>query len=93
METKRVRFSVFGRVQGVGFRWAAERAAEQLGVGGWIANAAARDRVDGAVEGPEPAVAAFLDWLRRGPPSARVDRVVTAEEPLTGTGGFFIREG
>jgi acylphosphatase len=41
----RRRFIVAGRVQGVGFRWYAQRWGERLGLRGWVAN-----RADGTVE-------------------------------------------
>ena len=63
-----------GRVQGVGFRAYAQREARSLGLSGWV-----RNELDGSVsvvaEGPEPAVAAFLAWLRRGPSMAHVTSV------------------
>ncbi len=65
---------VYGRVQGVGFRWFVARRAEEHGVAGEV-----RNLPDGAVEtvaeGPRPALEAFLDDLRSGPPRARVERV------------------
>lgn len=71
---------VSGRVQGVGFRFFTERAARELGVRGWV-----RNLPDGSVEtvaeGEDEAMARFLERLRRGPLSSRVDRV--AEEELT----------
>jgi acylphosphatase len=71
---KRLHATVRGRVQGVGFRAFAAREALRLGLVGWVRNAP-----DGTVavlaQGPADAVDAFLAWLRRGPPSARVTRV------------------
>ena len=56
---------VSGRVQGVGFRFFAERAAREAGVAGWV-----RNRSDGTVEtvveGPESAVGLYLQRLRKG---------------------------
>jgi acylphosphatase len=68
---KRLRATVRGRVQGVGFRASAAREARRLGLGGWV-----RNGNDGGVEvlaqGDTAGVDAFLAWLRRGPPSAHV---------------------
>lgn len=68
------RYRITGRVQGVGFRYAALSEARRLGLAGWV-----RNRPDGSVEalacGDEPALTRFHDWLRSGPPGARVTRV------------------
>jgi acylphosphatase len=88
---KRLRASVRGRVQGVGFRAYAAREARRLGLTGWV-----RNEYDGTVtteaEGPDEAVEAFLGWLRHGPPSARVTGV-DAEWPAAAGDlqGFDIR--
>jgi acylphosphatase len=66
---------VEGRVQGVGFRRFADRAATALGLAGW-----ARNLSDGAVEvlavGPIPALETLRERLADGPPYAAVARVV-----------------
>jgi acylphosphatase len=71
---------IYGRVQGVGYRQSLASEARSLGLRGWV-----RNRSDGSVEaiiqGPSAAVQAALAWARRGPPSARVDRV---EQSLPG---------
>lgn len=65
---------VSGRVQGVGFRAATRREALRLGLQGH-----ARNLPDGRVEvlaaGEADAVAALVEWLHHGPPSARVEAV------------------
>lgn len=74
METQAKQFYVSGRVQGVGFRFFAERTAAKLGVGGY-----ARNLYDGRVEvyaiGVAEQLESLKDALRRGPPLARVERV------------------
>ncbi|HEU5284195.1 MAG TPA: acylphosphatase [Burkholderiales bacterium] len=70
--TKRV--VVHGRVQGVNFREATRLQAQRCNVGGWVRNCD-----DGSVEallhGLPDDVARVLDWMRRGPPAARVARM------------------
>ena len=54
-----------GRVQGVGFRWTATRAADMLGLTGWVYNA-----WDGSVEmevqGDEESIAEMIRTIDRG---------------------------
>lgn len=65
---------ISGRVQGVGYRAWAHRAAMKLGLKGWV-----RNLPDGTVEalacGPEDAVNEFVTMCRRGPMIARVDDI------------------
>lgn len=74
---KTLRLQISGRVQGVWFREAMRLEAERLGVTGWV-----RNRPDGSVEavaqGTDAAVDALVEWAHRGPPQARVERVVQA---------------
>jgi acylphosphatase len=80
---------VKGRVQGVGFRWFAERTARELGVRGWV-----RNLDDGSVEtvaeGNDAAVAAYLARLEKGPHGSRVDAVAIEEASETGFSRFDI---
>jgi acylphosphatase len=81
---------VHGVVQGVGFRWFAERTARALGLHGWV-----RNRADGTVEtlaeGDEQAVGEYLARLRRGPLGSRVDDVVVEEASAEGFSAFEVR--
>ena len=71
---------VRGRVQGVGFRVATRRAAQALGVSGWVANAP-----DGTVhvfaQGDPEAVDEFVVFLSEGPPAATVMGVEAVDKP------------
>ena len=81
---------VHGRVQGVFFRDTTRRLARVEGVAGWVSN-----RVDGTVEalfeGEPEAVERLLDFCRRGPEGATVDRVEVTEVGPAGLEGFTIR--
>jgi acylphosphatase len=86
----RSRVVVHGLVQGVFFRDSARREAATRGVAGWITN-----RPDGAVEavfeGDPEAVAALVDFCRRGPRGADVDSVEESSEEAEGLTGFEVR--
>jgi acylphosphatase len=75
------RCRVSGKVQGVFFRASARQKAEELGCAGY-----ARNLPDGRVEvlavGEPAAVAALIEWLRLGPPAARVTAVEVEELAL-----------
>ncbi|MFC7376371.1 acylphosphatase [Brachybacterium sp. GCM10030267] len=74
---------VSGRVQGVGFRMSAAAEAERLGVGGTVRNLL-DGTVEADVEGAGDAVEAMVDWLRQGPPAARVSDVEVREDAPRG---------
>jgi acylphosphatase len=86
-----VRVLISGRVQGVGFRWAAARKAESLGVHGSVRNLS-DGRVEALIEGDEAPVEQMIDWLRMGPAAARVDDLSLQSMPVTGVDGFHITE-
>lgn len=88
-DTVRKAFLLRGRVQGVGFRWWTKRTADQLGLEGTV-----RNLPDGGVElqmeGPPPAVEEMTTRVRRGPPTARVDRIDELEPEAKPLDGFRI---
>jgi acylphosphatase len=80
---------VYGSVQGVGFRFSVERAANTRRVAGWV-----RNRPDGAVEavfeGAPEDVEALVDFCRRGPRGAEVERVDVEAGSAEGLAGFRV---
>jgi len=84
------RYTVFGRVQGVGYRYFALREADLLGVTGF-----ARNLADGSVEivaeGLEESLAALEERLREGPGFAAVTSVEREDVVPRGDSGFHIR--
>ncbi|HEV8113553.1 MAG TPA: acylphosphatase [Planctomycetota bacterium] len=81
---------VRGVVQGVGFRWHAKERARGLGLAGWVQNLP-DGAVEAWVEGPPQSVDAFVDWIRHGPPAARVESVDLSDAPPTGSVRFEVR--
>jgi len=83
-------YRVRGRVQGVGFRYFVERAANSLGLTGWV-----RNRDDGDVEvyaaGNPAQLSELAGMLWKGPRWAEVRAVDESEAPLEQRQGFFIK--
>lgn len=87
-ETAR-RWLIRGRVQGVGFRYFAQRAGESLGLGGYV-----RNLDDGRVEvyavGPAAKLSELAGMLHRGPRWAEVHAVEEQEAELRSHQSFEI---
>lgn len=79
---------VRGRVQGVGYRVFAARAAERHGVTGWVSNQAG-GTVRAVGEGGEAALRAWLEELRRGPRAGFVTEAIEQWGPPTGRFSSF----
>ncbi|OFZ19350.1 MAG: hypothetical protein A2Z20_01810 [Bdellovibrionales bacterium RBG_16_40_8] len=83
---------VYGRVQGVGFRYFTRNSAIHLGVTGWVRNLH-DGRVELVAHGLPEILIKFKELLRRGPASAKVSsievQVVVTEQSMK---EFEIRE-
>jgi len=88
--TVRRRVTVHGRVQGVGFRLALERAAATQGVAGWVRNTR-YGTVEAVFEGEPEAVDSLVRFCRTGPRGAEVHQVDVDDELPEGLGSFGIR--
>ncbi len=86
------KYVIIGRVQGVGYRFFAERVANQLGLRGYVKNL-----WDGNVEayaiGNEAALEEFKRRLAEGPRSAHVTSVQESDEPIDRKYSRFVIEG
>ena len=86
------KFVISGRVQGVGYRFFAERWAEQLGIAGYFKNL-----WDGTVEvyaiGDAVSLEAFKLRLAEGPGMARVTGVSESDEAVDKRCSRFMIEG
>jgi hydrogenase maturation protein HypF len=92
MKKAAARLTVFGVVQGVGFRPYVYRLARRLGLDGWVANAGSGVEIH--VEGPAEVVRrGFPDALRRGlPPLAAIERLEIRAAAVADQPGFEIRK-
>ncbi len=86
-----IEYSVFGRVQGVGFRYFVQDIALKNGLTGWVQNAL-DGSVDGYAHGSVATIEIFIEMLHEGPLLSRVDRVVVNDQPAPcDEKGFAIR--
>lgn len=90
MEKKAFILKVFGKVQGVGFRYYTHKKANELGLKGYVKN-----KPDGSVyieaEGAENNINELIRWCQDGPSWARVTKVELQEIPLAGLSNFEIK--
>jgi acylphosphatase len=81
---------VYGRVQGVGFRFYTQKAAWERHINGFV-----RNKPDGSVyieaEGLDADLMSFVDWCSQGPQWARVDSMEKQFVGPFGYKGFEIR--
>ena len=83
VDQARVHIRVTGRVQGVGFRAFVLQSGPLFGLTGWVRNMA-DGRVEAVFVGDDADIDKMLAWCHIGPSAARVDEVLTEEEPPTG---------
>jgi len=87
---KSLSIHVYGKVQGVGFRFYTNKKANELGVNGFVKNMR-----DGSVrieaEAEDVVMEEFLSWVKHGPEWARVSKVNVQDVPAQDHIGFTIR--
>lgn len=87
---KSVKINIYGKVQGVGFRYSALQKANELGVTGFVKN-----RGDGSVyieaDGEPEVLDKFVLWCKQGPSWSRVDDVKVVEIPYNDYKSFGIK--
>ena len=80
---------VYGRVQGVFFRAFVSNRANELGLTGYVRNLPGREAVEVQAEGERKQLERLIEYLKVGPPSARVDEVVTNWSEYSGSYSHF----
>ncbi len=88
--TKAVIIKIYGRVQGVGFRYYSHKKAIELNICGFVQN-----KPDGSVyieaEGDQTKLSTFIDWLNIGTKWAKVTKVETQFMPPLFVDDFIIK--
>jgi acylphosphatase len=74
-EVAHISATVYGRVQGVFFRYFVRNTARELGLKGYVRNLARGDAVEVQAEGEKRQLNILLRQLKAGPPGAQVERL------------------
>ena len=81
---------VYGRVQGVGFRFYTQKKARELAITGYV-----RNRADGSVyieaTGEAENMNLFIRWCEEGPTWAHVSKIEQQEIPVFKADDFRIK--
>lgn len=79
---KELEATMYGKVQGVGFRAYTKKQADKLGLAGWVKNLS-DGSVRCVVQGPEDELEKFAEHLRHGPYFAEVQDIdITVSDTL-----------
>lgn len=87
---KAIAINVYGRVQGVGFRYYTNKKANELNICGYVKNLT-NGNVYIEAEAEENDLLTFVDWVKVGTQWARVQKVETQSIPPLGLIGFKIK--
>ena len=79
-----VQVTVYGYVQGVFFRSFTREQATELGLTGYVRNLLGEEAVEVNAEGDRKKLEKLIDYLKAGPPGAKVTKVVTNWSEYTG---------
>ncbi len=90
MARKAYIIKVYGKVQGVGFRFYTNKKATEHNISGFVEN-----KPNGTVyieaEGEDIDVETFIDWCNFGPQWAKVSRIEKQQVPPINYSGFKIK--
>ena len=88
---KRISFRVYGRVQGVSFRYFTQRKASSYNITGWVRNTD-HGEVQGEAQGEDDSIEKLVAHLKEGPRHAHVTRLDHEEISRTeGENDFDVR--
>jgi len=79
---RRVLVTVDGKVQGVFFRQSTLNVAKALNITGYVKNLKS-GQVEVGAQGGEEDIQKLIEWLKKGPPMARVTNLSVKDLPIT----------
>jgi acylphosphatase len=79
---KQIHLTVYGKVQGVGFRYFSQMKAVQYDVRGWVKNSE-EGAVEILAEGTQGNLDLFIEDVRRGNPFSKVNDVIVQDTNKT----------
>lgn len=82
--------TIDGRVQNVGFRYNTQIIANEFNISGYVKNLS-NGSVFVEAEGEESDLNKFINWCKKGPEWAKVEKVNIDYSPLNDYTGFKIR--
>ncbi|TLX77090.1 acylphosphatase [Labilibacter sediminis] len=87
---RRVRIIVYGRVQGVGFRYFVQEQAKQHGIKGYVRNLP-NGEVEIDAEGEHSSLQTFIQTCKKGSRLSSIDDIVIHHIPIYGFQLFSIK--
>ena len=89
---KRVQIIVYGRAQGISFRYYSKRKALELDVTGWVMNLDNYNKIEFVLEGKDENVDEMVEWCKQGPNYALIKKIDIIEQEYKGKfDGFEVR--
>ncbi len=85
---KRIRILITGKVQGVLFRKSIHDLAKEFGICGFVRNV--KDYVEVVLEGEDSKIDKIVEFCKKGPDRAKVDKIKIFNEELKGDKEFNI---
>jgi acylphosphatase len=70
----RIKITVYGRVQGVGFRYHTRKKAQELSLTGYVTNKPDHT-VEIVADGPDEQLKNLIEWAKKGPERSKVSRI------------------
>jgi acylphosphatase len=80
---------IHGHVQGVFFRAFVIERATELGLAGYVRNLPSGQDIEIQADGEKEKLEKLVEYLKIGPPAARVERVITTWSKYTGKYSHF----